>query len=113
MKLFAASLRKRALRKYVRDLPEKLLAGYGASEYYSPAQIKAATSKLRIDPALIVYGYAAFLTQAAFEELSPPMPPTPAYDDARAAFLDLVPPAPVAPASFYESATGFGGWRSR
>jgi len=106
MKFFAALRRKRALRKYARELPERLRAGYGASEYYTPAQIRAATDKLRIDPELIIYGYAAFLTEEAFAELSPAMPPSPSYEGARAEFLRLAPPAPVSPGTFYESGIG-------
>lgn len=106
MQLFAALLRKRALKKYVRNLPTRLRADYGANQYYTPAQIKIATRKLKIDPDLIVYGYAAFLPAETFAELSPPMPASVSYEEARTEFLRFIPPDPVSAGSFYESGIG-------
>jgi hypothetical protein len=106
MRFFAAYWRKRALRKYARALPEKLRAGYGASEYYTPAQIKAATDKLQVDPELIVYGYATFLTEEAFGALNAQMPLSHSYQEARSEFQDHAPERSFQSSSFYESGIG-------
>jgi hypothetical protein len=106
MTIFAALWRKRALKTYACKLPTRLRTDYGASEYYTPAQIKAATGKLNINPNLILYGYAAFLSPEVFAELSPPMPASLSYQEARTEFLRLIPPVSLSAGSFYESGIG-------
>jgi hypothetical protein len=107
MTLFATLWKRRALKAYAHKLPTRLRTDYGASEYYSSAQITFATRKLNIDPNLLPYGYAAFLPPELFAELSPPMPGSLSYEETRAEFLRLIPPSPVSAGSFYESGIGF------
>ena len=113
MTLFANLWKRRALKTYARKLPTRLRTDYGANEYYTPAQIKVATGKLNINPTLILYGYAAVLSPEVFAELSPPMPASLSYEEARTEFLRLIPPGPVSAGSFYESGIGLqasGEW---
>ena len=91
MSLFGAFRRRRAVRKYARRLPRQLYRDYGASQFFTPGQIRAAVARLKIDPAFIVYGYAMFLPEAAFNELRPQMQSQLSYQRARAELLRHVP----------------------
>jgi len=106
MKMFAAFWKKRALKKYARKLSERLSTDYGAGEFYTPAQIKVATAKLKIAPELIIYGYAAFLTEEIFIALEPQRNSSPSYQEARREFLSYVPARYFPSNNFYESGLG-------
>lgn len=60
---------RRAARTYARALPSVLLRSYGASEFYTAAQIEAAVRKAQLPPRYIAIGYATFLPEDAFSQL--------------------------------------------
>jgi hypothetical protein len=57
---------RRATRDYVFKLGPWLQQAYGASRFYEPAQIERGVRELKLDPKLILFGYAVFLEPAAF-----------------------------------------------
>jgi hypothetical protein len=67
---FRSLVRRRAAKEYARRLPGTLLLGYGASEFYTAAQIEAAVGKAQLPPKYIAIGYAAFLPEDAFRQLT-------------------------------------------
>ena len=76
----------RAANPYARRLPARLKEGWGGSEHYTPAQIRASVEKLRLDARFIALCYAAFLPKEDFERLKPEMRVVLDYEDARAIF---------------------------
>lgn len=71
MKFLRAFARKRALQRYAHELAARLHRDYGASEFYTPPQIRAAVARLRLSPDLIMHGYAMFLPAETFDALDP------------------------------------------
>ena len=106
MSLFSSLRKKRALKRYARELPRQLRSDYGAGEFFTPAQIKAATSKLKVDQELIVYGYAGFLSEETFGMLPPQTPDLLTYEEVRSEFLRLIPSRASSSSNFYESGIG-------
>jgi hypothetical protein len=107
MKLLSAWRRRWALRRYARELPKRLYRDYGASEYFTAAQIKTAVGRLGLDDAYIVFGYAMFLPEDAFNALLPGLRnPTP-YTEARSEFLGWSATKPSSANGFYESGLGW------
>jgi hypothetical protein len=103
-------LRKRALKRYARELPPRLLHDYGAEDYFTVAQIRTAVAALKLKPELISYAYAVFLSKDLFAALSSEMPVSCTYEEACAEFLQYVPPRTFPEDGYYESGTGYSGW---
>src|SRR5262249_23103641 len=59
-----------AAKRYSRSLGPALRRDYGASEFYTPPQIRATARRLDLPEAFIDLGYAAFLPEAAFDEVA-------------------------------------------
>jgi hypothetical protein len=87
MDLFGAWAKRRALRKYAGLLPRRLARDYGAAEFYTPGQIRAAVARLKLDAAYLVYANAMFLPEAAFEAGESGL----SYAELRGEFLRYVP----------------------
>jgi hypothetical protein len=68
-RLLGTAARASAAKKFARALGPRLLQDYGASEFYTPAQIRAACVHCRLPTKHIAIGYAAFLPEAAFNAL--------------------------------------------
>ena len=81
---------KRAAKDYARRLPLALAEGWGSSERYTPAQIRASVKSLKLDAGLIALGYAAFLEEPEFESLKAEMPVAILYGEARDLFSDFL-----------------------
>ncbi len=89
--LLAGYRKRRAVARYARELPRRLVKDYGASETYTRAQIERAAAALDLDRRFIVYAFAVFLGAEAFAALSPELRQGLSFDEARAEFLRLVP----------------------
>lgn len=62
-----------AAKLYARRLAPQLIRDYGASEHYTPAQIRASVERARLPAAHIDLGYAAFLPEESFRQLARPV----------------------------------------
>ncbi|SEP38677.1 hypothetical protein SAMN02990966_05588 [Rhodospirillales bacterium URHD0017] len=68
---------RRCAPKFAQRLGPRLLRDYGASRFYTVAQIRAASAKCRLPRHQLALGYAAFLPLAEFEKAAG----NPAHDD--------------------------------
>lgn len=68
--MFEAFRRRRAARLCATRLPALLHQGYGAREFYTPAQIAAAAGKAGLAPQYLAIAYAAFLPEPVFRQVS-------------------------------------------
>jgi hypothetical protein len=109
MALFADLKRRRAIKQYARELPRRLYDDYGASKFFTPGQIATAAKKLKLAPEFMVYGYAMFLSEDAFDALQPGGSMPLSYQDARAEFAQYAPSKVYDHENFYESGQGFPG----
>ena len=55
-----------AAKRYATALGPQLLKGYGASEFYTPHQIRAAAHRSKLPSRYLKIGYAAFLRPDEF-----------------------------------------------
>jgi len=78
------------IKRYARDLPERLAKNYGGGNYYTPAQLDITIAELKLDRALLVYGYAMHLTEEKFETQRAHMSSELGYQEARQAVLQYV-----------------------
>jgi hypothetical protein len=112
MQFFHAYARRRAVRRYARELPRRLSTDYGGGEFFTPPQIRAAAATLGLDPALIGYGYAMFTPEAEFYALDPSLRGALSYRDARAELARYIARSPSATGDFQESGIGLvAGWQ--
>jgi hypothetical protein len=58
--------------KFARRLGARLVRDYGASKFYTAAQIRAACAKCRLPRRQLALAYAAFLPRAEFEAATAP-----------------------------------------
>jgi hypothetical protein len=65
-----ASSLKSAARMYNRRLGPQLRHDYGAAEFYTADQVKAAVMRCKLPLNALSIGYAAFLTEAEFAGLA-------------------------------------------
>ncbi|HWG80104.1 MAG TPA: DUF6559 family protein [Stellaceae bacterium] len=84
---------KRSAKRYARELGPRLRQDYGASASYEPRQIEAAAAKLGLPRKYIVFGYAAFLSEATFLIHAAAMPVAMPYDEARSLYESFIPQA--------------------
>jgi hypothetical protein len=108
MNPLTAFWKRRALKRYAQELPRRLSRDFGAREFFTPAQIKATVDRLKLDAALIAYGYAMFLPEEMFNELLRQMPDAISYEQARAAVRRFIPSSTSSGGGFYESGEGLG-----
>ena len=78
-------------KRYAREMGPWLRKSYGASPEYTEAQIRRAVGALGLDERFIAFGYAAFMSEDAFEDLRDRMPLRLTYQDARARFARFLP----------------------
>jgi hypothetical protein len=109
MGLFGRFKLNRAIRRYAAELPRRLYADYGAAAFYTPAQVATATRKLKVDPAVLVYGCAMFLNEDAYNALPSNTRNQITYEDARTTFIASMPSQPRSTGNFYESGLGMNG----
>jgi hypothetical protein len=74
--MFEQMLARRRLRAaaklYARRLGAQLIRDYGASEHYTPAQIRASVGRAKLPAIHIDLAYAAFLPEESFNQLARP-----------------------------------------
>jgi hypothetical protein len=100
---FRSAVLRSAARKYARRLGPRLRRDYGASEHYTPGQIKAAITSCQLPPRYISFGYAAFMSEDAFQKLGIEGD----YHSLRLLFHKHVPPAAI-PTSRFAPESSFG-----
>ena len=111
MKLFEAF--RNPAKRYARELGPWLRKSFGSSQFYAPGQILRGVKELRLDARFIVFGYAAFLSKADFEETKENLPVQFSYDEARAKFERFITPRTPSSASGGESTitlSDLSGW---
>jgi hypothetical protein len=89
--MFAAYRKRQALKRYAQELPRCVARDYGGQKSVTSAQIAAAVHKLKLDPTLIVYAYAMFLSKELFDSVMAGTSASLSYEDARIEFLRQVP----------------------
>jgi hypothetical protein len=87
---------RRAARRYAASLPSALVAAFGASEHYTPEQIRIAVARCGLDAQFIAFAYAAFLPETQFTGLQAEMPVPLAYPEARSSLDHYRPSRPSA-----------------
>lgn len=70
LSLFSRDPLDRAARRYAETLPGQLARDYGASDRYTPDQLRLSAARAKLPPEFLAVGYAAFLDHA----ISPTMP---------------------------------------
>jgi hypothetical protein len=95
----------------MRELGPWLARSYGASDRYTPAQVRAGLARLALPPEYAWLGHAAFLTEAEFAQLAPVGSHGPSHAEARAVLQRHRPRrAASAGGDFHESGIGQSGW---
>lgn len=84
--------------------------GWGASKYYTPAQIKVAARKMKLDMRFIAIGFAAFLPEEKYAVLTNEMPATLAYGEAQALFQRFTHWTPASASGNAPERLEFGNW---
>jgi hypothetical protein len=100
---------RRAAKRYARQLGSQLQRGYGAAEFYTPAQIRASVARLGLNPQFIALGYASFLNEEEFAALAAAMPMCIPYDEARELVARFQSTTRFGAADHYESGIGMTG----
>jgi hypothetical protein len=67
--IFRSRVERSTVRKYASLLGPRLRRDFGASEYFTPGQIKAAVTACQLPPQYVSVAYAAFLSEEAFRSL--------------------------------------------
>jgi len=102
MKLFASKL-DRAVAACAKTLPTRLARDYGASEFYTEAQITRALAALKTPPQAAAFAYAMYLPEDLYLKLAPERQALAGQESARLAFTAHFPVSPTAPGHFYQS----------
>jgi hypothetical protein len=84
---------KRAAKSYAKQLPLWLIKNFGASEFYTPGQIRGGIKALGLDPRQMDLALAAFLPEAEYAILAADQPTALPYHEARERFLRWKPMA--------------------
>ena len=77
----------RAARRYGAELTPWLAKSFGASEFYTPAQIRAGIRALKLNPRHSDLAFAAFLPETAYAALAADEPSALPYHEAREKLL--------------------------
>lgn len=85
LSLFSRDPLDRAARRYAETLPGQLARDYGASDRYTPDQLRVSAARAKLPPEFLAVGYAAFLDHATFAATLPARAGE--YDALRALFL--------------------------
>lgn len=83
MNWFARLALHNAAWRFGRRLPGELSADWGASDNYTPEQVRSALKRCRLGGRYVAIAYAAFLTQAEYLVIAPSLPLVLPYDRAR------------------------------
>ncbi len=97
---------RRAAKQYGQMLGAHLQRSYGASDFYTPVQIRASIGRLRLNERFVAIGYAAFLPEQDYTQLTPLMPVPVGYGEARALFERYRAGNSSSAAHHYESGLG-------
>ncbi|RAK58891.1 hypothetical protein DJ021_03285 [Phenylobacterium hankyongense] len=76
----------RAAKTYARRLPAEMHRGWGAADFYTPGQVRAAVAHLGLNRRYIVIAYAAFLAEDEFATAASETPVSATYAEARRIF---------------------------
>jgi hypothetical protein len=101
---------RRTAKQYAARLGGHLSRAYGASDFYTPGQIRSAVAKLGLNPKFIMLGYAAFLPEKAYIIVSASESIQVPYRDARDMVKRYSPRGFGGSASFYESGIAMTGY---
>lgn len=83
---------RRAAKQYARRLGPYLQHAYGASDCYSPAQIRTSVRKLGLNPGFIALGYAGFVPGDQYALAANDAPVWIPYAEAHGVFEQFRPP---------------------
>jgi hypothetical protein len=72
-------------------MPQELASRYGASERYTPEQIRRVVQQTGLDARFLVLGYAAFLALPEFSTAASGLQVNPWFERARALFNQFLP----------------------
>lgn len=86
MNWFQRTAMKRAAWVFARRLPAQLQSGWGRAKVYTPGQVAAALSKLRLGGRYVAIAYAAFVTEEDYATIAPDFPFPMTFEDARATY---------------------------
>lgn len=75
----------RAARRYAETLPRRLAHDYGASDRYTPDQLRLSAARAKLPPEFLAVAYAAYLDRETFTATLPDRAAD--YDALRALFL--------------------------
>jgi hypothetical protein len=97
MGFFTWYSRRRALKRYARQLPTALRTRYGAAPEYTPAQVLATVESLGLSKKHILFAYACFLSESSFATLGVDLATRGKYQDFKDAILPFLnqPGSPV------------------
>jgi hypothetical protein len=98
---------RHAAKRYASRLGPLLSKAYGASEAYTPAQIRAGVSKLGLNSRFIALGYAAFLDETTYANLLPEVPVCIPFLEARRLFEEFRPTSLFSASSNTERSLNF------
>jgi hypothetical protein len=77
---------RRAAKRYAKRLPAEMAAGWGASEFYAPGQVKTALGHLGLHGRYEAIAYAAFLTEEDFSAWASHNSAPTTFEEARTLF---------------------------
>ncbi len=77
---------RQAVAAIAKRLPPELKAGWGAAEYYTAGQVRAALGRLRLHGRFESIAFAAYLTKDEYDAHAAEYPMTMPYEDARRLF---------------------------
>jgi hypothetical protein len=86
MGVFEGWRRRRAAKAYGRRMGPALIRTYGASDHYTPEQIRAAAQRQGLDLGYICLAYAIFLSESEYMKIAPTLPVAMGFEEARALF---------------------------
>lgn len=90
MKLLRAMRMRSAAKRYASQLGPSLQRSFGPGSTYTPKQIQRGISDCTLDPKYIVFGYAAFLSEAEFNVYLSDVPMSLTYQEARDLYFRFV-----------------------
>jgi len=87
MKWLTTLRRNCAAKQCAQKLPVALVQGWGPAEFYTPDQIHAVISKLKLSARFIEIAYAAYLPENQYDQIIRRAQFDMTYADARALYL--------------------------
>lgn len=83
--IFSRDPLDRAARRYAETLPRQLARDYGASDRYTPDQVRLSAARAKLPAEFLAVAYAAYLARETFAATLPDRAAE--YDALRALFL--------------------------